>query len=90
MTSLHWFSISHSYFQARTVVHQPLYKTRTVTQHVAQPVQTVAHVAAPIHAYNSAPIQAYGGHAYGGHAYGGHAYGGHAYGAPAWAYAAQE
>merc|ERR1719464_761495 len=24
--------------QAKTVVHQPLYKTRTVTQHVAQPI----------------------------------------------------
>merc|ERR1719476_1002215 len=34
--------------QARTTYHQPLYKTQTVTHHVAQPVAHVAAVAAPV------------------------------------------
>ena len=49
--------------QAKTVVHQPLYKTRTVTQHIAQPVaHTVVAQPAPAVAYNAAPwgINAYG------------------------------
>merc|ERR1712029_157415 len=42
--------------QAKTIVHQPLYKTRTVTQHVAQPI---AHhvVPAPAVAVKAAPVE---------------------------------
>merc|ERR1711963_537945 len=46
--------------QAKTVVHQPLYKTRTVTAHVAQPVahHVVAAAPAPAVELKAAPIAA--------------------------------
>merc|ERR1711884_178291 len=72
--------------QAKTVVHQPLYKTRTVTQHVAQPI---AHhvVPAPAVAVKAAPVEVaaapvavphhlgYHGYAHPGYGYGLNAYG---------------
>merc|ERR1711997_933826 len=42
--------------QAKTTYHQPLYKTQTVTHHVAQPVAHVAAYAAP--APVAAPVAA--------------------------------
>lgn len=44
-------------FQAKTHYTQPLYKTQTITQHVAQPVAHVAHTyaAAPVVAAAPAP-----------------------------------
>merc|ERR1719291_1554989 len=41
--------------QAKTTYHQPLYKTQTVTHHVAQPVAHVAAVAAPVAAPVAVP-----------------------------------
>ena len=78
--------------QAKTVVHQPLYKTRTVTQHVAQPI---AHhvVPAPAVTLNAAPVEvaapapfavAPHGYGYHGYAHPGYGYGLNAYG-NAWA-----
>merc|ERR1711884_158632 len=72
--------------QAKTIVHQPLYKTRTVTQHVAQPI---AHhvVPAPAVAVKAAPVEVaaapvavphhlgYHGYAHPGYGYGLNAYG---------------
>merc|ERR1712111_98092 len=72
--------------QAKTIVHQPLYKTRTVTQHVAQPI---AHhvVPSPAVAVKAAPVEVaaapvavphhlgYHGYAHPGYGYGLNAYG---------------
>merc|ERR1719157_525681 len=41
--------------QANTTYHQPLYKTQTVTHHVAQPLAHVAAYAAPVAAPVAAP-----------------------------------
>jgi len=41
--------------QAKTTYHQPLYKTQTVTHHVAQPLAHVAAYAAPVAAPVAAP-----------------------------------
>merc|ERR1712045_526981 len=77
--------------QAKTVVHQPLYKTRTVTQHVAQPI---AHhvVPAPAVVVKAAPVEVAAApvavpHHLGYHGYAHPGYGLNAYG-NAWAPAA--
>merc|ERR1711935_582824 len=50
--------------QAKTTYHQPLYKTKTVPHHVAQPLAHVAAYAAPVAAPLAAPA-AYAGYGYG-------------------------
>merc|ERR1719444_703421 len=72
---------SEPVIQAKTTYTRPLYKTRTYTQHIAQPVaQTVAVAAAPV--VEAAPVAVAAGPAFAYGAHGAYAAGpGFAYGA---------